>query len=276
MALEFKVIQPVEYYRNFFEHKVRPDGRELLKVRPTSINIGSLSTADGSALVRLGNTNVICGIKAELALPKPDEPNKGYLVPNVELSPLCSAHFRPGPPSEQAQVSSQLVLKIINSSKCVHLEELCIQEGKLVWVLYCDIICLNYDGTIIDAAIIALMAALRNLKLPEVSLDTDTNQPKVNLKKTHPLNVYCIPVATTFALFDDDIILMDPTCEEECLASGVLTVASLENGDLCGVYKPGGLGLNDVCFQQCFIHVFNRGQQVRSLIDEAILALSKS
>ncbi|KAI2569162.1 exosome component 8, partial [Homo sapiens] len=31
-----------------------------------------------------------------------------------------------------------------------------------VWVLYCDLICLDYDGNILDACTFALLAALKN------------------------------------------------------------------------------------------------------------------
>ena len=30
------------------------------------------------------------------------------------------------------------------------------------WVLYCDLICVNYDGNLLDACVTALTAALRN------------------------------------------------------------------------------------------------------------------
>lgn len=32
-----------------------------------------------------------------------------FSVPNVELSPLCSSKFKAGPPSEKAQVLSELI-----------------------------------------------------------------------------------------------------------------------------------------------------------------------
>lgn len=35
-------------------------------------------------------------------------------VPNVDLPPLCSSRFRPGPPGEQAQVASQFIADVIN------------------------------------------------------------------------------------------------------------------------------------------------------------------
>jgi exosome complex RNA-binding protein Rrp42 (RNase PH superfamily) len=43
---------------------VRPDGRGLQKFRPISINVDSIKTAEGSAIVKIGNTVVVCGIKA--------------------------------------------------------------------------------------------------------------------------------------------------------------------------------------------------------------------
>ena len=38
---------------------------------------------------------------------------KVFLVPNLELPPLCSPRFRPGPQSEQAQVLSQFIADTI-------------------------------------------------------------------------------------------------------------------------------------------------------------------
>lgn len=103
------------------------------------------------------------------------------IVPNVELSPMCSSKFRPGPPPESAQAISQLIHELFSryfdggdhryihamlisclSTSCniLPLESLCIESGKAVWVLYADIVCLNYDGNITDASLLALTAAL--------------------------------------------------------------------------------------------------------------------
>lgn len=85
---------------------------------------GSISTAEGSALVRLGDTTIVCGVKAEIAEPELDRPEDGFLgshrvlltydigifktllVPNLDLPPICSPKFKPGPPPEEAQVLS--------------------------------------------------------------------------------------------------------------------------------------------------------------------------
>lgn len=57
-------IDPQKYYRDVLAQKVRPDGRSLNEFRPMSINVKSLHNADGSAIVKIGNTTVVCGIKA--------------------------------------------------------------------------------------------------------------------------------------------------------------------------------------------------------------------
>ncbi|XP_064636939.1 exosome complex component RRP43-like [Lineus longissimus] len=275
MAAEFKVAQPLEYYRKFLEQDIRPDGRDLGEIRPTLLNLGSITTANGSALVKLGNTSVVCGIKAELASPKPEEPNKGFIVPNVDLSPLCSSRFRPGPPSEQAQVCSQFVMDLIENSKCLCAEDLCILKGKLVWVLYCDLLCLNYDGNILDACLIALMAALKTTTLPETTVDEETEKVQTFPGKRKQLLIHHHPISTSFAVFDDEIIFTDPTDEEECLATGVVTIATVENGDVCAVHKPGGSMMNDGKLSDCIDRAKLRGKEVRRLIDETIHSVER-
>lgn len=100
----------------------------------------------------------------ELATPKAEEPELGFLVTNVELTPLCSSKYRPGPPSDNAQVQSYMLSDIFTNSKCIDLKDLCIVPDKLAWVVYCDIVCLDNDGSLVDACIIALMASLKTCK----------------------------------------------------------------------------------------------------------------
>ena len=99
MTLEFRRLQPEEFYRQHIEAGVRPDGRQLGERRAMAVSAGNISTvasssyvsnlqdinateiqADGSAIVRQGGTTVVCGVRAELAPPRPEEPDRGYLV----------------------------------------------------------------------------------------------------------------------------------------------------------------------------------------------------
>lgn len=59
-----RAINPVKYYKDYLSNNIRPDGRNFTKFRSIALNVDSISTADGSAIVKLGNTTVVCGIKA--------------------------------------------------------------------------------------------------------------------------------------------------------------------------------------------------------------------
>ncbi|XP_012368718.1 exosome complex component RRP43-like [Octodon degus] len=261
-----KTAEALERCRSFLNESCRPDGGERGECRTTTVNIGSISTADGSALVKLGNTAVICGVKAEFAVPPTDAPDEGYVVPNVDLPPLCSSRFR-------SQVASQFIADVIENSQIIQKEDLCISSGKLAWVLYCDLICLDYDGNILDACTFALLAALKNIHLPEVSINEETALAEVNLKKKSFLNIRTHPVATSFAVFDDTLLIVDPTGEEEHLATGTLTVVMGEEGRLSCLHKPGGSGLTGAKLQDCMSRAVTRHKEVKTLMDEVIKSM---
>jgi exosome complex component RRP43 len=48
------------------------------------------------------------------------------------------------------------------SASVIPLSSLVIEPDKAAWVLYVDVTCINYDGNVYDAALIAMVAALRN------------------------------------------------------------------------------------------------------------------
>jgi exosome complex component RRP43 len=115
---------------------VRSNGRSPNEVRTPSVNLSSLSHANGSSLVRIGDTTVICGVRAETLLtsniPNHRQSNtetelKDYdlLVPNIELATGCSPQFLPGgPPSSLAQALSTRVFSLLHSSKLIQPEDL--------------------------------------------------------------------------------------------------------------------------------------------------------
>ncbi|KAK1800370.1 hypothetical protein P4O66_005600 [Electrophorus voltai] len=271
-----RTAEPLEYHRSFLKENCRPDGRELGEFRPTTLNIGSINTAEGSALVKIGNTTVICGIKAELALPSSDAPDKGYIVPNVDLPPLCSSRFRPGPPGEQAQTASQFIADVIDSSNIIKKEDLCIEKSKLCWVLYCDIMCLDYDGNLLDACIITLLAALKNAQLPKVTINKETDLAEVELQHKRHLQIRCHPVASSFAVFDDTVIIVDPTAEEESLCRALLTAVTDEDDQLCALHKPGGISLSAEKLQDCISRAVTRNREISKLIDKVIQSTEMS
>ncbi|XP_075972418.1 exosome complex component RRP43-like [Anticarsia gemmatalis] len=275
MSEVYKLIHPVKFFNDYISKEVRPDGRLFNEHRNIKLNVDAIKTADASALIKCGNTSLICGIKLELATPKAEEPKNGFLVTNVELPPLCTSKIRPGPPSDNAQVTSKLVSDIITNYKCIDLEDLCIVPDKLAWVLYCDMLCLDYDGSLVDACIIALMTSLKTLKLPSVTYDPDTEEIQVDTTVKTNLKVHGLPVATSFVLYNHiqrNVIMVDPTSYEEDMCGGMGTnlILCYNEGCLGGVQKFGGSNLSEDCEEKAQKIAKKRLQLVKNIIDVCI------
>ncbi|CAM0142709.1 hypothetical protein VKS41_002730 [Umbelopsis sp. WA50703] len=264
----FERIKPDEYFRRFIEENVRPDGRALHTFRPTSIRQGAITTANGSAMVRIGGTTVVCGIKAEVAEPRVDRPKDGYLVPNVELSPICSANFRPGPPSEQAQVNAEIINQVLINCDIVDLADLCIEEGKAVWSLYADIVCINYDGNILDASFLALVCALKDLSLPTATVLPSSIVQANSSMMIKPLNMRRIPISSTFCIFaNPKVTLSDPTDSEENLSKETVSIILDTDGKILYVHKSGGAMCDVEMMKNCFSRANERAAELRELIE---------
>jgi len=147
---------------NLIESGKRIDGRGPKDYREIQIESGVIEKAEGSARVRLGNTEIIVGVKIGTGKPFADVPDKGVLTVNAELVPLASPSFEPGPPGENAVELARVVDRGIRESKAIDLTKLCVESGKLVFVVFIDVYVLNYDGNLIDAAAMAALAALVN------------------------------------------------------------------------------------------------------------------
>ena len=68
---------------------------------------------------------------------------------------------------------SNFIEKVVKSSRATDNEGLCIIQGKLVWSLTVELQLLNDDGNLMDAFFLAAILALKNTRLPEVSLNQD-------------------------------------------------------------------------------------------------------
>ncbi|KAJ9475587.1 putative Exosome complex component RRP45 (putative) [Pseudozyma hubeiensis] len=224
VATTFKRLHPISYLSRFLDASIREDGRSLAAFRDATLTIGSISTADGSSFVRIGNTSCIAAIKAEVATPQLSRPCEGYLIPNVELPAVCSSKFKAGAPGEEAQVLTSRLLALLNSSNVLNREQLCIQEATAVWCLYLDISFICFDGNAMDAAVLAAVAALTNTKLPKATYDHDTEQVRCSSSR-QPLHLGDIPFASSFSIFENQYLLSDPTAFESALSSSHVTIA---------------------------------------------------
>lgn len=79
----FQKLSPTSYLLRHLESSppVRPSGRTAQDFRQPSLNTSSLSHAHGSAVVRTGDTAIVCGVRGEiLSLSTGEEHTKGKIV----------------------------------------------------------------------------------------------------------------------------------------------------------------------------------------------------
>jgi exosome complex component RRP42 len=206
----------------------RLDGRGVDDWRPVRVEAGYVTTADGSALARIGDTTVLCGVKLEVGKPFPDTPNAGVLTTNAELIPLSSPTFEPGPPHPRAIEVSRVVDRSIRAAETIDLTKLAIAPGEKCWTCYVDIHVLDHAGNLIDAAQLAALGALAHATLPQKRFgiaEADTALPLEHQ-----------PVECTFCRLGDAIV-SDPTVDEERACQGRLTVATDEAGNVVAMQK---------------------------------------
>ncbi|CAE6486220.1 unnamed protein product [Rhizoctonia solani] len=257
-ASTFQRLHPRTYFERFIAEGYRPDGRKADTWRDVRINVGSISTANGSSLVRIGDSTIVCGVKAEIAEPDLERPNEGFivpnldlpailavltpllLVPNLDLPAICSPKFRPGPPAEEAQMLSEKISDILTSSNAIDPKTLCIHPGKAAWVIYVDAVCINYDGNILDATMLAVLAALQNAKIPVATYDPDTERTTCSRTETVPLALTHMPITTSFGVFDRTHLISDPSSFEEPLLDATITVTiDISSSTLGGINQVG-------------------------------------
>jgi len=213
----------------------RLDGREPYDYREVQVESGLIERAEGSARVRLGKSEVLVGTKIEVGEPFPDTPNEGVLTVNAELVPLASPSFEPGPPDENSVELARVVDRGIRESKAIALEDLVVEPGKKVFVVFVDVYVLNHDGNLIDASALAAFGALMNTKMSNYEIKEGEVKIKPGYK---PLPMRNYPVAVTFAKFNDKLVV-DPGLEEEQVMDARLTMTIEKDGKVCAVQKGG-------------------------------------
>ncbi|ASJ02181.1 RNA-binding protein [Thermococcus profundus] len=246
----------------------RIDGRGFEDYRDIEIKTGIIEKAEGSAWVRLGDTRVLVGIKIDVGEPFPDLPDKGVMTTNVELVPLASPTFEPGPPDERAIELARVVDRGIRESGAVELEKLVIVPGKLVRVVFIDVHVLDHDGNLFDATGLAAMAALLTTRVPKVEYNEETGE-LVKLDEYEPLPVRHIPLPVTFAKIGSSIIV-DPNLDEETVMDSRITVTTDETGHISAVQKGegGSFKLEEVMY--AVDTAIKKAEELRKILLEAV------
>ena len=214
----------------FAKDNKRLDGRGLNDYRKITVEKNVIGTAEGSARVKIGDTQVLVGVKIDPVEPYEDRHNEGTLTVDAEFLALAHETFEPGRPSEDSIELARIVDRGIRSSEAIDLKALFVEEGK-AWGVSVDVYVLDHDGNMIDAAALAAVTALQGMKLPKLV------DGKVVRENAKPLLLKEVPTYCTYVKVNDKILL-DPTYTEEVAADTRITM-SVGDGMLFAIQKSG-------------------------------------
>ncbi len=236
---------------------VRFDERAFDEFRKIEIQKNVIKNAEGSALVKLGNTQVLVGVKFDIVTPYSDRPDEGTLVTNAELLPLANSSFETGPPHEYSIELARVLDRGIRSAECVDVKSFFVEDGKVLG-LYIDIYVLDHAGNYTDASGIAAIAALTDTRMPKVEdgkIIRTESKGKLQLKSL-PITVSSIKV--------DNFWLVDPNIEEELAMDCRVTIATTDK-HVAAVQKGKG-SLTKKEFLDNLDIAFKRSSDIRKML----------
>ncbi|MFC1690596.1 exosome complex protein Rrp42 [Nanoarchaeota archaeon] len=240
---------------------VRFDGRKTDEYRNIEFESGLIGTAEGSARVKIGDTEVLAGVKLSIGTPYPDSPDEGTMSVNTELLPLASPDFESGPPNIKSIELARIVDRALRESKLIDTKDLCIEVGEKVWMVSVDVCPINAAGNLFDASFLAALLALKDAVYPEY--DGETLDYKHKTKKKLPLTD--APVSVTVFKIGEHLIV-DPIPEEEEAIDARLTVAVLADGRLCALQKGGELDLTIDQIKEMIKFAVKKSEEVRKSV----------
>ncbi|KAG8462402.1 hypothetical protein KFE25_012222 [Diacronema lutheri] len=283
-------LSPAEYHARFLEAEIRPDGRRLDQPRAATLALGAVRSAAGSASVRIGGTFVLAGVTCEaVALAADAAESEGELIFRLEAPAISGLRARvPGVPSA-CDGADAVLQATLSRSRVLAPGALRIGARGAAWRLVVDVYCLDHDGNLADAALLAAVAALAHTHLPPARLDANARTVLVGAhagpapEAAGPsgpagsaggaLAFASRPVPLSFARVLGRT-LADPCRDEEALADGkagaLVTVVVDAELRVAGVHKPGGAPLPDAELRACVDAARARAPALHALLDDAL------
>ena len=208
---------------NLLKDEKRLDGRDPFEYRKMELETGISINAEGSARVKIGDTEIIVGVKLDVQEPYPDHEDEGTMITSMEFSPVAGERYESGPPKIDAIEVARVVDRGIRESGFIDWKKLCIKKGEKVWSILIDIYAINDDGNILDASAIGAVAALKMSKFPVY----DKKEEAVKYGELSDDNLPLtdnVPFTMTFHKIGNNL-LIDPNRSEEDSSEARITLA---------------------------------------------------
>ncbi|XP_050584936.1 exosome complex component RRP42 isoform X1 [Bombus affinis] len=253
----------------------RNDGRRRCEYRSMEIETKLMPQTHGSARLRIGNTDILVGIKIELDVPHADRSNEGKLEFFVDCSATATPAFEGKGGDDLATEISNILTAAYQTPNAFDLRTLCILPHKKCWKIYVDILILQCGGNLFDAVGIAVKAALNSTEIPKITAATlDGGEPDIELSDDAydciRLDTSNYPIIVTLCKIGDNYIV-DPTSEEEVCSASSIVMSVLPNGKVSSVIKLGYGSIQP----NTFIKMLQMGKNIGLQLNESLMKALK-
>lgn len=183
----------------------RIDGRSLQQIRPIQLHF---TRGDNMATCTIkwgASTRITCSVLGQLIIPSNERPNEGIISISVDISSSANTSFRhtiplsnynnshrsddvtssasnsmtmlPNAEKHQKLLSNRILRcleRLIIQGGVLDPEALCVTVAKHVWRLSIAVTVMDAGGNVLDASVMACMAALRHYRKPVVQMMNQT------------------------------------------------------------------------------------------------------
>jgi len=247
------------------EQGKRIDGRAFDEARELIIETNAMPKANGSARVRLGDSEVVCGVKIQPDKPFPDMGDKGIFICTAELLPLSHPSVETGPPGPDVIELARVVDRGIRESHMIDLSQLVIAKDKSVVGVFADNVVVDYDGNLFDTCAYAATAAILSSKTPKWDLKDDV--PTLVEGQEMDVPVTTIPVSVTMGKIGNHIVV-DPNADEWDIMDARITITTDSDGNICALQKGGDEGFRLDELLKCGEISIKVGSQIREKLKQ--------
>jgi len=244
----------------------RIDGRALDEIRPLSIDTNVIPNANGSARVRLGDTEIVSGVKVQPDRPFPDMGDKGIFMCTAEILPLAHPSAETGPPQPDVIELARVVDRGIRESGMIDLSQFVLEKDKSVIGLFADSVVTDHDGNLFDACSYAAVAAIITSKIPKWEMKDDIPVLIENQESDAPITT--IPISVTMGRIGE-FIIVDPNIDEWGCLDARITITTNSDGNIVALQKGGSDGFTLEQLVKCSELSITIGKKIREIVKQA-------
>ncbi|KAL5357153.1 ribosomal protein S5 domain 2-type protein [Aspergillus floccosus] len=260
-----------DFILNALRQNVRLDGREPDQLRPLTVSFGE---EYGHVKVQLGKTSLIVRISSEVIKPRDDRPFDGIFTIALELTAMGSPAWDNGRQGDLETYVTNVLDRVVRHSNALDTESLCILKGVSCWSVRADVHITDYDGNLIDAACIGVMAGLQHFRRPDaVVKDGQVIVYGVDERVPVALNITHKPLSVTFHTFDEgNYVVLDATRKEEQASEADVIIGMNNAGDVCFLSKFSGSPVDAMVFVRKSAVAQDKVKEINGIIDKALQA----